>query len=171
MPQYRPPLSDEALGDLLRRAALDEAPPAAARMRVIALYDRTHRLAGRAATAVRRLVAAALPDLTASPFAPALGVRGAAATGRQWLFKAEECEIDLRATARGEGWSLAGQLFGAPNAERVLLDGAKRASAQLVPTCEFSFADLPPGRYSLTVLGGDLEVVIRQFDLGDQTDA
>lgn len=167
MPLHHLPSTDADLGDLLRRAALDEAPPAAVRARVIALDGTLPRLAGRAGAAVRRLIAAALPDVTASPFAPALGVRGAAATGRQWLFKAEECEIDLRATPRGEAWSLAGQLFGAAQAERVLLDGPCRASAQLGPTCEFGFAALPAGRYTLTVQGRDLEVVIPQFDLGE----
>jgi hypothetical protein len=158
--------NDDAVGDLLRRALHDEMPPAAVRARVFALDDPARRLARRASALVRRLAAAAMPGVEAQPFAPAFGVRGAAAAGRQWLFRAEECEIDLRAVPRGERWNLVGQLFGASQVERVLLAGVKQASVEVGPTHEFGFADLPAGRYSLTIQGGDLEVEIPQFDLG-----
>jgi hypothetical protein len=163
--------SDDAIADLLRSAWRDEPPPAAVRARAVALHDPMSRLAGRASAMLRRLVAAAVPDVASSPFAPAFGVRGAAHAGRQWLFKAEECEIDLRAAPRGERWVLAGQLFGASQAERVVLGGAVQASAEVGPTREFSFTDLPAGRYSLSVQGGDLEVVIPQFDVGEAPQA
>lgn len=158
-----------AVADLLRRAAQDEAPPAAARARAIALHDDMHRLARRAGTLLRRLVAVAVPEGDASGFAPAFGVRGAAPVGRQWLFKAEECEIDLRVTPmpRGERWSVAGQLLGALQAERVVLGGVQQASADIGPTREFGFSDLPAGRYSLTLRAGELEVVIPQFEVGE----
>lgn len=161
------PRNDDPIGDLLRRAWRDEAPPATVRARAIALHDPVHRLAGRASALLRRLVAVAVPDFGDSGFAPAFGVRGAAAPGRQWLFKADECEIDLRAIPRGDRWTVAGQLFGASQAERVVLDGGgEQASAEIGPTREFAFTDLSAGRYSLTVQAGELEVVIPGFDVG-----
>ena len=164
----QPPLPEtDPLGDLLRRAALDEAPNALVRARAVALHGAMRRAAGEATALLRRLIAVAVPDGGGSPFAPAFGVRGGATPERQWLFRAEECEIDLRTAPRGERWLVAGQLFGAPQAERIVLaGGAVALSAAIGPTREFSFAELPAGRYSLTVQGGELEIVISQFDVG-----
>lgn len=155
------------IAGLLRRAASDEAPPAAVHARAVALHSGAHSLAQSAGALLRRLVAVAVPDSGATAFAPAFGVRGGAPAGRQWLFKADECEIDLRAVPRGELWSVAGQLFGAPQAQRVVLGGALQASAEIGLTREFVFTGLAAGRYSLTVQGGDLEVVIPQFEVGE----
>lgn len=163
-----PPSETDPLADLLRRAALDEAPPAAVRERAVALHSTTRRAVERAAKLLRRLVAVPLEGLAPlAPFAPALGVRGGAAPAQQWLFRAEECEIDLRVAPSGERWQIAGQLFGTPQAERVVLGGGDGArSAAVGPTFEFGFADLPAGRYSLTVQGGELEVLIPDLDIG-----
>lgn len=166
MTEHLPP-DIAATADLLRRAAHDEAPPAAVHARVVALNDPAHRFARRGSALLRRLVAVALPESGGSGFAPAFGVRGAAPAGRQWLFKADECEIDLRAMPRGERWSVVGQLLGTLQGERVLLGGVQQASADIGPTREFGFTDLPAGRYSLTVQAGDVEVVIPQFEVGE----
>lgn len=168
--------SGDALADLLRRSAQDEAPPAAARARVLALPEQLQprtqpqlqESGGRVSALVRRLVAVAVPGGGMPGFAPALGVRGAAAAGREWLFKAEECEIDLRAQPRGERWTLAGQLFGAPQADTVVLEGgALPARCPIGPTREFGFGDVAAGRYRLTVQGGEIELVIARLDLDD----
>lgn len=162
------PEHTDATAELLRRAAFDEAPPAAVRARALALRGATQRVAGQAATLLRRLVAVLVPQGGVAPLAPAFGVRGGAALVRQWLFRADECEIDLRTQPRGERWLVAGQLFGAPQAERVVLAGhAGSFSAAIGATCEFSFAEVPAGRYSLTVQGGELEVVVPRFDVGE----
>jgi hypothetical protein len=162
---------DAATAALLRRAARDEAPPAAVRARAVALRGgAAHSLASAAGALMRRVVAIAVVSGSGGGFAPAYGVRGAAAPGRQWLFRADECEIDLRIAPRGERWSVAGQVFGASQCVRVELASAgHQASAPLGPTREFGFVDLPPGLYSLTLKGGDVEVVIPQVDIG--TDA
>jgi hypothetical protein len=163
------PPGERALAELLRRAARDEAPPAAARAAAIALAAGPQAVAWHAAAvaAVRRLVALALPGASGPGFAPALGVRGTAAEGRQWLFAVEGCEIDLRTVLRGERWHVEGQLFGMPGAQRVLLDGgAAPASVAVGPTFEFAFADIAEGRYRLTVQAGALEIVVPQFDIG-----
>lgn len=165
----RPPLDETALSDLLRRALADEAPPAALRDRVQALASPARRLAGRAALALRRLVATLVSDGSAgAPLGPAYGVRGsAAAASRLWLFRAEEVEIDLRATPQGPHWVIAGQLFGAPPIERVVLDdGTQPTVAELDATREFRFAGLPPGLYSLSFEGGEVDIVIPRLDIG-----
>jgi hypothetical protein len=165
------PPDDDALGELLRKAWRDEAPPAAARARVLALHDPAPRLE-RGAAALRRLVAVLVSGGDAAPFAPAFGVRGAA--GRQWLFRAGACEIDLRvsASAHDQRWTMAGQLFGAPGAQRIALGGAGfQAHVALEATREFVFAGLPAGRYSLTVEGGEVDVVVPDVDIGQPTGA
>ena len=116
-----------ASAELLRRAAGDDAPPTAVHARAVALDNMARGLARRGSAVLRRLVAVALPEDSSAGFAPAFGVRGAAADGRHWLFKAEECEIDLRVQQQGEHWGVAGQIFGMPQAQRVVLDGAARA--------------------------------------------
>ncbi len=168
--------ADDAIGALLRRAALDEAPPPAVRARAVALHASPARAVAAAAGALlRRVVALAVPmpdDGGGSAFAPpAYGVRGGAAPGRQWLFRTDECEIDLRVAPRGERWSVAGQVFGALRSDRVELASAEhQESAALGPTREFGFVDLPPGRYSLTLQGGEVEVVIPQVEIGSGAD-
>ncbi len=155
---------DDARGALLRRAAHDEAPPPAVRARAVALRS---GLAAVTGALLRRVAALVRSEAGAAPFAPAFGVRGGALSARQWLFRADECEIDLRVAPRGERWSVAGQVFGALQAERVELAGAEhRASAVLGATREFAFDDLAAGSYSLALQGGEVEVVIPQFDVG-----
>ena len=166
------PAADAAIVDLLRRAMHDETPPAAVRARAIALDDLTSRLAKHAATLLKRLVAVAVAHDPASGFAPEFGLRGAAAAGRQWLFKAEECEIDLRLGGDDHGWTLTGQLFGAASARRVVLSAADEAAriAELGPTTEFRFADLRAGRYALTVQAPEVEIVVPGIDVGPDGD-
>lgn len=163
------PVDDDGMGELLRRALRDEAPPAALRERAMALRGPVQWLAARAGAALRRLVAVAVASEVAPDLVPSLGVRGAMPTGQQWLFRVEDCEIDLRVAPRGEGWVVTGQLFGAADAQRVVLGtlaGDPVASIELGPTREFGFGDVIAGRYSLTVRGGDLEVVVPTFDVG-----
>ncbi len=158
--------TDDDFGDLLRRAWRDdEVPPAAVRARAIALHDPARRLAG---TLLRRLIAVAVGDDGGAGFAPAFGVRGAA-PGRQWLFKAEACEIDLRLRGGADdGWVLSGQLFGAPDARAVVLSRADAADRvlDLGPTTEFGFAGLAAGTYTLTVTADALEIVVPAIEVG-----
>ncbi|MCC7042154.1 MAG: hypothetical protein IT516_17760 [Burkholderiales bacterium] len=169
MTDPRSALPEHALGELLRQAARDEAPPAAVRARAIALDARSTRLGQQAAGLLRRLIAVALPDAAArSPFVPALGVRGGPGAGRQWLYHAPDCEIDVRVVARAnERWSVVGQLFGELAAVRVVLEGAGSArSAEIDATREFVFLDVPSGAYSLAVQAGDVEVVVPHIEVG-----
>lgn len=155
---------DDALAALLRQAWRDEAPPRALVARVIGWRRAQRQAAGRAAAALRQLFAVALGGDTTSALAPAWGVRGT--TGRQWLYHTAECEIDVRIVARGQGFAIVGQLFGALAAERVCLSGAAgELVAPLDATREFVFADLPAGRYRLAVQAGEVEIVVPQLDV------
>jgi hypothetical protein len=183
--------NDDSLGALLRRAAHDEAPPPAVgapagarpprparprrpgappvRARAVALHAGPARAVVAAAGALlRRVVALAVPDDGGSAFAPAYGVRGAAAPGRQWLFRTDECEIDLRVSGGDEAWVVSGQLFGAADANRVVLSlsGAPDAVFELGPTSEFAFAGLRAGRYALTVKFAEVDIVVPEFVVG-----
>ncbi len=156
-----------AIADLLRRAAHDEAPPAQVLARVLALDSPAARLKRSGVALLRRLVAVAVSEGGGLGFAPAWGVRGASQADGQWLFRAEDFEIDLRAVRKGDSWAFAGQLFGMPNAERVMLEGpVPSATVVLGPTHEFAFNALVAGSYRLTVQGGDVEIVVPRVDLG-----
>lgn len=156
-----------ASAELLRRAAGDEAPPAAVHARAVAIDSVARGLVRRGSALLRQLVAVALPEDGSGSFAPAFGVRGTPAAGRHWLFKAEECEIDLRVLPQGDQWNVAGQIFGVPLAQRVVLDGdTRQAGIDLGPTREFTFGGLAAGTYRLTVQGGDCEIVVPRFDVG-----
>ena len=156
-----------AIEDLLRRAAHDEAPPPRVLARVLALDNPSARLKQSGAALLRRLVAVVAAEGSSLGFSPAWGVRGATLAEGQWLFRAEDVEIDLRAVRKGESWAFAGQLFGMPDAERVVLEGpVPSATVVLGPTQEFAFGSLVAGSYRLTVQGGDVEVVIPRVDIG-----
>lgn len=170
---------DQALAQLLRRALQDEAPPPALRARVLALQSaaappavadaQALALGAAAARLLRRVVAQLLPAPggEALPFAPAAGLRGGGA--RQWLYRAEDCEIDLRVLPReGARWSVVGQLFGELTVSGVVLEGpGGPRRADIGPTREFGFEDLDAGCYRLALQGAELELVVPQIDVGD----
>lgn len=159
---------DDRLGELLRAALHEEAPPRAWVDRVIALRSPGRQLLRAAGATLRRLVAQRVPGGAGSGFAPAFGVRGGPGEATQMLYHAEECEVDLRLAPRADGlWNLRGQLFGLPAHTRVRLAGpAGEALAESGPTSEFAFDGLPPGAYRLVLDAGELEVVIPQIEVG-----
>lgn len=160
------PETDDALALLLREALRDPAAPPDVLSRAIALRSPLREAARKAAAAVRRLIAAPVFD-AAVGFAAAAGVRGAAGTARQLLFRAEAMEVDLRIGPQGAAWVLAGQVFGAEGAREVVLSSpAGSRSAMLGPTSEFSFAGLAAGRYELTVKTPELDIVIPTVEVG-----
>lgn len=161
------PETDEALAALLREAARDPAAPPQVLARTIALRGPGREMARKAVAAVRRLVALPVFDAT-SGFGAAAGVRATGTSPRQMLFRAEACEIDLRISARGSAWTVAGQLFGAQGVHQVVLSGTAGAprTADLGPTSEFSFTGLAPGSYELTVKTTELDIVIPAVEVG-----
>lgn len=160
------PATDEALAALLREAARDPAPPAEVLARAIALRGPLRQAVRRAVAAVRRLIAVPVLDAAAG-FGAAEGVRSAGTFGRQLLFRAEACEVDVRIDPQGAAWTLAGQVFGAHDARQVVLAGpGGERTAELGPTSEFNFGQLAAGSYELTVKTPDVDIVIPALEVG-----
>jgi hypothetical protein len=161
------PETDEALAALLREAARDPAAPPDVLARAIALRSPAREAARTAVTAVRRLIAAQVFDAT-SGFGAAAGVRSAGTQPCQMLYRAEECEVDVRISALGATWTVAGQVFGAQDVRQVVLSGPAGAPrmTELGPTSEFSFTGLAPGRYELSVKTAELDIVIPAVEVG-----
>jgi hypothetical protein len=161
-------IDDEALAALLRAALHDEAPPRQVLERAIALRSPARQWLQEAGSALRQLVALAVAPMTGDGFVPAPGLRGGAGQEIQTLFRAQECEIDLRLLARPDGhWKLRGQLFGLPAHTAIRLQGpAIELSTEADAGSEFAFDDLPPGAYRLALAAGALEVVIPNLELG-----
>lgn len=174
------PCGEHELGELLWRAASDEAPPAAVRARVVGLFGDAPLQAASGASGSRsaagalgrRLIAEWIGGGGAGGFAPAFGMRGTALGSSQRLYRAEQCEIDVRIVTQGESWQLAGQLFGIDAVKHVTLSGPGfEASAAPDVTQEFGFSALPAGTYTLTVKAGELDIVIPAIEVGSASGA
>lgn len=160
------PDSDEELAARLRDAARDPAPPPDVLARAIALRSPLREAARRTAAAVRRLIAEPVFDAAAG-LGAAAGVRSIGIAGRQLLFRAEACEVDLRVNPQGTAWTLAGQVFGMPEARHVVLAGPDgQRIAELSATREFVFTGLAGGRYELTVRTLEVDIVIPALEVG-----
>lgn len=159
---------DESLARVLRDAARDEAPPEAVLARVIALRSPLSELTRQAGALWRRLIAQPVHEATGQ--APAMALRAAGAAAQRGLYRAEDCEVDLRVSAHGLQWAVTGQLFGHTGAARVTIDGDDfDAAVDVDATGEFAFADLPAARYTVTVKTGGLHIVIPGLEVGPGT--
>jgi hypothetical protein len=105
------------------------------------------------------------------------GVRSSAFDGpapagatRQMLFSAEGRDVDLRITPNPDGsaYTLAGQVLG-PDAcgETELGCGEFHAVVGWNELCEFTLADVPPGRCAVVLRGVDWALTLPEFDLAD----
>lgn len=103
---------------------------------------------------VRERIHAAL-QLKGGELGPAMGLRGAApARERQLLYLAADYEIEVRVSASGEGWTVAGQLLGpelpAAHEVAVALEGpGGRVEVRLDELSEFALPPVPAGAYTL----------------------
>lgn len=178
-----PTLSDDEFTALVQRAvALPDVPPhlsQAARGVWQASVLATARLpgwgelAGQAAAALRhRLVATLRFDSWAG--APlAAGLRGMRSDTRQLLFSAEGRDVDLRITATGETFALAGQVLGPDESGSVELSSASVEGTGAAPRLtaldsmgEFHLTDLAPGRYQLVLHAGDQDIELPAIEVG-----
>jgi hypothetical protein len=150
----------DALGRLLSDSRRLETPPSWATHRAEALW--VSRPAETApGPAWKRVVATLVRSIDPAPLA--LGLRGPGASVRQWLFHAEEHDIELRlrpdAVQPDCCWELSGQILG-PQAQgmlQLLPVGAEATvwSQSLDPLGSFRFPGLNAGTWQLTVSLGD----------------
>lgn len=114
---------------------------------------------------LRRIVATLTFDSLS--VAPAFGVRSGQSSTRQFVFTAEENDIDLRIKNQDDKWIVAGQVLRVDcvGGEVVLEGSAGSTSIALNDLCEFSLPAVPPGIYSLRISLADLEVQIPKLQL------
>ena len=165
-------LDDEELVRAARRAmqALPDAPPAWQKA-AIGLFPAAPSLLASAATTVLRQLQAVLSfDSWAQP-ALAGGMRSGGSATRHLLYSVDGRDIDLRITAAGEFFGLAGQVLGPDEAGVAELaprrEGSAAHQAPLDSLGEFRIDGVRRGSYLLTLrLGGD-EIVLPSIEVGE----
>ncbi len=93
----------------------------------------------------------------------AFGERSAASQSRQMFFQAGENAIDLRIAKTDAGLNLQGQVLGEGFAGCVVKLGEFETTANELG--EFSFAEIPSGKYDLTLLTADREITAANLEL------
>ena len=167
-------LTDAELLEQLRHAvaSLPDAPVALQRA-AEALWTAasTPPLAARLGTNLRRLTAVLTFDSWAA--APSMtSLRSATASTRHWVFCTEGRDIDVRYTARGDGWQVSGQVLGPDAAGTVRLargtDGAAPPlEAVLNELGEFHFDAIAAALCRVTLHFDDIEIVLPPIAVGD----
>lgn len=148
---------------LMRMDDLEDAPPE--------LIARAHRLFAPTARPappgpIERFVAALRLD--ALDTAPALGVRSAHAPLRQLLYGAGAYDLDIRVSAVGDGWKVAGQVLGPELRGEVTLRGdAGNTCAELSELGEFVLPPVPAGGYRLVLRGDGVEIEVLDLPVGE----
>jgi hypothetical protein len=153
----------ERLISAMREDTSVDAPPH--------VISRALRLMGRPAATpapgpMRRLVATLMRDSWhALPLHT--GLRSVQAWPRALLLNAGDRELDLQVAPRDHGWQLVGQVLGPEEPGAVTLSSpAERVSARLNELGEFVLPPVAPGRYTLTVTQGELEIVVPGLEIG-----
>lgn len=116
--------------------------------------------------ALRRLIATLRSDSWRMPLAGA-GLRTSQTWPRALLLNAGDRELDLQISPYGNLWRLQGQILGAEEAGHVGLNGGERhISAALNEHGEFTLPPVSPGRYTLIITQGDVEIIVPELELG-----
>lgn len=111
---------------------------------------------------VHKLLAVLQMDL--SPNKAAFGERSAGASAeRQMLFEAGENGIDLRIKESENGFALKGQILGENFANSTVKLGDFETKTNELS--EFSFTDVPNGKYDLTLQSGETEITIENLEI------
>jgi hypothetical protein len=156
----------ERLGRVIELLRSDETidPPRAVLAQALRIFDT--RKQSSAPSLLQRVVAALSFDSSMN-LAPAFGVRSGQVATRQLIYSAGESDIDLRISAQGDEWVVAGQLLGREcDGGRVEIEGTSGlAVAGVNELCEFTLPPLPPGSYTLRLLFRDAEVEIPNLEL------
>lgn len=180
-----PQLSDDEFTALVRRAVALPDAPAHMVQAALAAWQASPlaaarlpgwgELATQALAAVRHQVVATLRFDSWAGAPLAAGLRGMRSDTRQLLFSAEGRDVDLRITATGEHFALAGQVLGPDESGSVELTAvggfgtageAAPRQAALDEMGEFHLADLAPGRYQLVLRAGDKDIVLPAIQVG-----
>lgn len=115
-----------------------------------------------AKTFVQKILAVLQMDL--APNKAAFGERSAsAAAERQMLFAAGENGVDLRIKQTEKGFALKGQILGENFADCTVKLGDFETKANELS--EFSFTDIPGGKYDLTLQSGETEITIENLEI------
>ena len=168
-------LSDEELLARLPKAAALPDAPAAWVQRAVAAWQAPmgERVAGAAEALRRRVLAWLSFDSWAQP-PLAMGLRSTGSATRQLVFSAEGRDVDLRIAPAGAAFALNGQVLGPDESGTVLLtpeasadDPATTRHGALDALGEFRFAEVPAGRYQLTLQLAEQDLVLPAFDVGE----
>ena len=156
----------EQLGNVMELMRTDTAADAPRDVLAFAIGVFNQDEKSREPSLLRRIVAALSFD-SSSNLAPAFGVRSGHTAARQLLYSAEENDIDLRISAEGENWIVAGQVLGEDCAGgRIEIEGAgESAGADLNELCEFTLPPVSAGSYTLRLRLGNAEVEIPGLEL------
>ena len=124
------------------------------------------RIAAPSPSLLRRVFAVMSIDL--SPNVAAFGERSASqGQARQILFEAGDNAVDLRIVKDGDNLSIRGQILGKgfEDSLAVMTIGTEIISTNTSDLGEFSFANLTPGDYSLTIRSSADEIFIDRITL------
>lgn len=147
----------------LMRADRSEDAPSHVVARAVRLFNL--RSAPSRPSIRQRLLATLQFDSAWQP--AAMGVRSASTQPRQLLFSDGEHVFDVRITAAGAEWTMAGQVLGPVESGRVDVRGPAGAfHTELNEMGEFTL-QIPPGTYALLVTLADVEVEIPTLKIGD----
>lgn len=176
MSHERPPLADplDDLAGQLRQSRQLEAPPSWATHRLLALWP-THPVAppNPATPPLRRLLAQWAQAIAGD--ALALGLRGDPTGWRQWMFQAEDHDIELRLRPDPrqpeQRWQLQGQVLG-PDCQGQLCLRAQGSAAEpltvpLDALGAFQVDGLSSGSWQLQVQLGDRWIDLPTLDWPD----
>lgn len=167
-------LSGPEFERLLRDAVqLPDAPPPLVRT-AIGLFAARADAPSPLRTALRRIAAVlSFDSWAAAPLAA--GMRALRSPTRHLLFSADGRDIDLRIAAAAPHFVLTGQVLGPDEAGEVELQPLAAEDAPDGPALactldalgEFRLADVPAGRYRLTLRLGDDEIVLPPVEIGE----
>lgn len=157
------PAASRELAQLERLIALmradDEDAPSHVIQRAIRLFNQNR------APRPRQRLAALLQFDSAQQLA--MGVRSGKATTRQLLFSTADHDLDLRVTAKGGLWVVAGQLLGpCADGQAELQSPTFQVQAALNELCEFTLPPAPNGNYTLSLHLSDVDIEIVGLAIG-----
>ena len=154
--------NDREIAEIIRLMQMDEstdAPPNA--IRWSKNIFRARAIEPKKSIAEKVL---AILRVDLSPDRAAYGERSASPSqARQMLFEAGENALDVRIAKADRGFNLHGQILGEGFANGTIKLG--ELEAQINELGEFKLAEIPGGRYNLSVQKGEKEIIVENLEL------